>query len=73
MGKDGFSATQMEPEDFLDRDRSPSGPVCGGPALWRWIGRVALFVMFADVALSEKSPYLRSAWVRMVSRPPGTG
>jgi hypothetical protein len=27
---------------------------------------VALFVMFADVALSEKSPYLGSAWVRMV-------
>jgi hypothetical protein len=25
---------------------------------------VALFVMFADVALSEKSHYLGSAWVR---------
>ena len=66
LGEDGFSVTQMEPEDFLGSDRSPSGPVCGGPALWYWIGRVALFVMFADVALSQKSPYLGSAWVRMV-------
>ena len=78
----GFSATRrspedlltpprMWPEDFLGRDRSPSGPVCRGPALWRWIGRVALFVMFADVALSEKPPYLESALVRCFLVSPG--
>ena len=75
-----FSATRMQPNDFLGRDRSPSGPSLGyrpsrlppmesdvsasGPSLGYWIGRVALFVMFADVALSEKPPYLGSALVR---------
>jgi hypothetical protein len=33
--------------------------------LWYWIGRAALFVVFPDVALSEKSPYLGSARVRL--------
>ena len=43
----------MPPNDFRGRDRSPSGP-----ALRRSVS--------ADVALSEKSPYLGGAWVRQV-------
>ena len=65
----------MQPDEppspilLLGRDRSPSGPalgavrVCGRPAL-----RCSLS---ADVALSEKSPYLGGAWVRWNFHPPG--
>jgi hypothetical protein len=76
-GEVDFSATRMQPNDFLGRDRSPSGPSpwycpsrlppmesdvsASGPSLGYWIGRVALFVMFADMALSEKSPHLGGA------------
>ena len=49
-------APRRPPEDFLGRDRSS-----GGSALWRSVS--------ADVALSEKSPYLGSAWVRWVFTP----
>jgi hypothetical protein len=77
---------RMQPNDFLGRDRSPSGPspwycpsrlpplesdVCpSGPSLGYWIGRVALFVMPADMALSEKSPHLGGTRVTWIFRRP---
>jgi hypothetical protein len=66
----------MQPDDFRGRDRSPSGPspgtglvvltvesACSGE--WRY------FVMFAGVALSEKSPYLGGSrvWLSLWQEP----
>ena len=47
-----FLPSQWPPEDLLDRDRSTSDP---------YLRRSDS----ADVALSEKSPYLGGAWVRL--------
>ena len=49
----------MWSEDFRGRDRSPSGPPLRGGQSLRWS-------MSADVALSEKSPYLGGAQVRLI-------
>ena len=47
---------------FAIRDRSPSGPVCGGPI--SAVVRSLQCSVSADAALSEKSPYLGSACQR---------
>ena len=49
----------------MESDVCPSGPSLG-----YWIGRVALFVMPADMALSEKSPHLGGTRVTWIFRRP---